>query len=184
MGADGSANWETNDEEAGVGIFQAIDRLGVQAQEAGGFMFCEGPGSVLGIRTAAAAIRTWCALRPRVVHSYLSLALVAHGLGRPEVSVIADARRESWHRFDLNRGLARIATDELRGELITPENFRHWSTPPANVKSAPYLLSDLLPRLLNHNVFQATDAPDAFLHEDPSYARWTPHIHRAPEKRP
>ena len=30
------------------------------------------------------------------------------------------------------------------------------------------------------DLFRPTDAPDAFLHEEPSYATWTPQIHRAP----
>ena len=33
---------------------------------------------------------------------------------------------------------------------------------------------------IDADLFRATDAPDAFLHEEPSYATWTPQIHRAP----
>ncbi len=61
-----------------------------------------------------------------------------------------------------------------------PDGFRHWSTLPAGVTGTPYVLADLLPKVADRDLFRATDAPDAFLHEEPSYATWTPQIHRAP----
>jgi hypothetical protein len=30
-------------------------------------------------------------------------------------------------------------------------------------------------------LFRQTEEPDAFLHEEPSYAMWTPQVHQAPE---
>ena len=63
-----------------------------------------------------------------------------------------------------------------------PEGFRHWSTLPAGVTRTPYVLADLLPAVADHDLFRATDAPDAFLHEEPSYVTWTPQIHRAPAR--
>src|SRR5205085_2213208 len=72
--------WQHSAEEAGVGIFQAIDALNRDVGDAGAFVFCDGPGSILGIRTAAMAIRTWNVLKPRPVFAYSSLAVVAHAL--------------------------------------------------------------------------------------------------------
>ena len=180
-GAAGTANWTTSSEEAGIGVFQCIEHLAIDPQTVGAFVFCEGPGSVLGIRTVAMAIRTWCMLKPRPVFAYASLGLVAQVLARPEVGVIADARRDSWHHFQLGRGLRRLGAGELGGALVMPEGFRHWSPLPAGVERVPYRLADLLPRVPDADLFHATDAPDAFLHEEPSYVIWTPQIHRAPE---
>jgi tRNA threonylcarbamoyladenosine biosynthesis protein TsaB len=101
-------------------------------------------------------------------------------LGRPEVNVIADARRETWHSFTLRGGLRRLETSALAGELAMPEGFRHWSQPPPQVALVPYLLADLLPPVIDAPLFRASEAPDAFLHEEPRYAMWTPQIHRAP----
>lgn len=186
LGADGAARtarWVTSSEEAGIGVFQCIEQLAIEPLGMGAFVFCEGPGSVLGIRTVAMAIRTWCMLKPRPVFACASLAIVAHALGRVEAGVIADARRDSWHHYQLGRGLRRLAAGELSGELVMPENFRHWSPLPAGVERVPYSLADLLslPRVADADLFHATDAPDAFLHEEPSYVTWTPQIHRAPE---
>jgi tRNA threonylcarbamoyladenosine biosynthesis protein TsaB len=178
------AAWATSDDEASVAIFRCVEKLGVNLDEVGAFVFCEGPGSVLGIRSVAMAVRTWCAVKPRPVFAYASLAIVAHTMGRAEVSVIADARRESWHLYQIGRGLRRVALQELSGEMVMPENFRAWSEVPPNVTRVPYSLADRLPRVLDADVFHATEAPDAFLHEEPSYVTWTPQIHRAPGERP
>jgi tRNA threonylcarbamoyladenosine biosynthesis protein TsaB len=125
-------------------------------------------------------LRTWQLFAARPIFAYCSLALVAHALDRAEVGIIADARRDSWHHYRLGGSLRRVAAGELGGELAMPENFRHWSEPPANITRMPYVVSDLLPRAAHADLFHATDAPDAFLHAPPNYATWTPQIHRAP----
>jgi tRNA threonylcarbamoyladenosine biosynthesis protein TsaB len=180
--AEGAARWQASDAEAGVAIFRGVEQLGLNPQEAGAFVFCEGPGSILGIRTAATALRTWHMLRPRPVFAYQSLALVAHALGDARATIIADARRESWHHCALGRGLRRSPAAELTGPLLMPEGFRHWSTLPPAVASTPYVVGDLLARTREIELLRATDAPDAFLHEEPSYATWTPQVHRAPAR--
>lgn len=178
--ADGSSEWQASDEEAGVGLFACLEKLSLRPEGAAAFVFCEGPGSVLGIRTAAMAIRAWCVLQPRPVFAYSSLALVAHALADPSAAVIADARRESWHHFQLGRGLRRIPMSELTGDVIMPEHFRNWSLLPPNVRRTPYSVDELLTAAPDADLFRETPSPDAFLHEEPSYVTWTPRIHQAP----
>lgn len=177
--ADGAATWQVSGDESGVALFQGIDKLGLDPQAMQSFIFCDGPGSVLGIRTAAMALRTWCALRPRRVFAYSSLAVVAHAWGEPDLGVIADARRDTWHHYQIGRGLRRVPQAELSGRLVMPDPFRHWSTLPPGVTRVPYVLSDLLPKIGDADLLRETSAPDAFLHEEPSYVTWTPQIHRA-----
>lgn len=177
---EGPPQWRSTEAEAGIGVFACLEALDQPVEAAGAFVFCEGPGSILGIRTTAMALRTWQVLAARPVFAYCSLAVVAHAIGRPEVGVIADARRDSWHHYRLGDHLRRVAPAELSGELVMPENFRHWSALPAGVRLVPYLLPDLLPRVGDAPLFAPADAPDAFLHEEPSYATWSPQIHRAP----
>ncbi len=176
--------WAASEDEAGVGIFSCIEELGVDLERIAAFAFCDGPGSVLGVRTAAMALRTWAMLKPRPLFGYCSLALVAQALGRPEVAVIADARRDAWHHFQIGRGLRRVSTTELgQRECVMPEHFRHWTPLPAHVTRLPYAVAELWPRVREFNLFLPTEAPDAFLHEEPSYATWLPKIHRAPGER-
>jgi tRNA threonylcarbamoyladenosine biosynthesis protein TsaB len=180
VAGDGRGRWATSKEEAGVGVFACLEELAVDPQAVPGYLFCDGPGSILGVRTVAMALRTWRVLAPKPMYAYGSLALVAHGLSRPEVGVIADARRDAWHLYQIGRGLRRVAAAELPAELATPEHFRSWAPLPKNAATVPYSLAELLPRLADADLFHPTTEPDAFLHEEPSYVTWTPQIHRAP----
>jgi tRNA threonylcarbamoyladenosine biosynthesis protein TsaB len=174
--------WASRPDEAGVGIFECLDELDAEIDSARSFAFCEGPGSILGIRISAMAIRTWNALRPRPTFGYFGLAVVAQAMGRPEVTVIADARRGQWHRMALGGALGRVPASELGGDLATPEGFRHWDPLPPNTVQTPYRLADLFARqpVADADLFRTADSPDAFLHQEPSYAKWVPHIHSAP----
>ena len=184
----GAARWAVADEEAGVALFRGIESLRVDLAQVRGFAFCEGPGSILGIRTAAMALRTWTALAARPVFAFRSLELVAYDLARrspaENFSAIADARRSMWHCVEVYAGatrpLRRVTATELTGVLFMPEHFRTWATKPAETRTTGYDLATLLPRVSEADLFRATDAPDAFLHEDPSYLTWTPRIHSAP----
>lgn len=186
--ADGRARWAAADDEAGVALFRGIESLGVEIAAVRAFAFCEGPGSILGIRTAAMALRAWNVLAPRPVFAFRSLEAVAHDLAQrgagEDFSVIADARRETWHCVEVRGGavglLRRATAAELQGTLFMPENFRAWSAPPPGTQRAGYDLAALLPRVAGAELFRATDAPGAFLHEDPGYKIWTPRIHGAP----
>jgi tRNA threonylcarbamoyladenosine biosynthesis protein TsaB len=185
--ADGTARWTATDGEAGVALFRGVESLGVDLAQVRAFAFCEGPGSILGIRTAAMALRTWNMLAPRPLFAFRSLEIVAHDLVRrgsiENFSVIADARRKTWHCVGVRAGtigpLQRVNAAELTGPLFMPENFRTWAALPAETRTTSYDLATLLPRVVEMDLFHATDEPDAFLHEDPSYQTWTPSIHRA-----
>jgi tRNA threonylcarbamoyladenosine biosynthesis protein TsaB len=180
LAADGTGDWATSTEEAGVGVFQCLEQLKVHPGYVGAFIFCDGPGSVLGIRTVAMALRTWSMLTPRPLFAYHSLAVVAQALNRPGVQIIADARRDAWHCLTVGETLRRVPTAGLGNEFMMPEGFRHWTPLPAGLRLTPYSLATLLPQIMDEDLFRVTEAPDAFLHEEPSYVTWTPQIHRAP----
>jgi tRNA threonylcarbamoyladenosine biosynthesis protein TsaB len=172
--------WASSEAEAGVSVFRCIEELRVSPPEAASIVFCDGPGSILGIRTVAMAIRAWSVLKSTPAFSYHGLELVAHALGRADLTLIADARRDSWHSIKLGSPLHRVQTTELTGELVTPDGFRNWTPLPATATRVPYVLADLVPRILDVDLLKATEAPDAFLHEEPNYVTWTPKVHRAP----
>ncbi|HEY1107144.1 MAG TPA: peptidase M22 [Opitutaceae bacterium] len=175
----GAGRWAASEEESGIAIFRGIEQLGVDVAAAGAFVFCDGPGSILGIRTVAMALRAWTTLKPRPIFAYTSLAVVAHAQPEPELTVIADARRDAWHTFRRGHGLHRLPTAGLAGALAMPEGFRHWTPLPPGVRLTPYSVGDLLDGTAEHDLLRSTSAPDAFLHEEPSYVTWTPQIHRA-----
>ena len=168
-----SGRWTESSAEAGEGLFRCLDALGVDPATVPAFAFCEGPGSILGIRTAAMAIRTWSALTPRPCYHYQSLAVVATALADPMIAVVADARRESWHVYRAGAPLRRVPAAELTGPCVMPEGFRRWSNPPAGLASHPYRLQGLFarPEVAGADLFTATNTPDAFLHEEPEIGR-------------
>ena len=180
--------WQIEEAEAGTAVFSCTEKLladsNLTIASLSAYAFCEGPGSVLGIRTSAVALRTWRVLNPAPAYAYQSLTLAAHALASPEVNVIADARRDSWHVQQLGKPLRRVPTAELTGECVMPDGFRHWTPLPANLGRMPYDLSALFarPDLLDADLFHASAEPDAFQHEEPSYVTWTPQVHQAPPR--
>jgi tRNA threonylcarbamoyladenosine biosynthesis protein TsaB len=172
--------WSSSTEESGIGIFRCLEDLKRPVSEARSFVYCDGPGSILGIRTVAMAIRAWTSAQPRAVFAFHSLELVARFQGNPALTVIADGRRDLWHCASKNTGLKRVPTSDLGGELALPDGFRTWSALPPNLSVVPYDLPTMFSQSLDFAGFTATESPDAFLHEEPAYATWTPRVHRAP----
>ncbi len=179
---DGEPRWACRQADAGAGLFQGLEDLGVDIDSVGAFAFCAGPGSILGVRSAAAAVRAWNVLSGRPTFAYLSLEVVARALADPDLSILCDARRGLWHRYTLAGGLERVAAASLSGPTATPEGFRHWEPLPAGTRTVPYDLGRLLgiPSVLEAPLLRPAAEPDAFLHQEPAYAEWVPQIHRAP----
>jgi len=186
------SRWRSVEDEAGTGLFTATERLlaeaGTGLDEVAAFVFCEGPGSMLGTRTVAMALRTWQVLKPRPVYAYQSLAVAARGAWTQQArafAVIADARRDTWHVQTLDSdgrlaSLQRVSAGELpAGELLTPENFRAWAQPPRPAAVCSYDLAKIFSALADGDHFRATDAPDAFQHEAPEYKKWSAQVHSA-----
>ncbi len=190
--ADGPACWHRADDEAGTALFSGTEAVlkaaGLKLAAVGAFVFCEGPGSMLGTRTVAMALRTWQVLQPRPAYAYQSLAVAgrfAWTLAPRNFAVMADARRDTWHLQAVDADgrlspLRRIAATELPArELLTPENFRAWATPPRPAAPCSYDLARIFPAISGDNLFCLVDAPDAFQHEAPAYKKWSAQVHRA-----
>lgn len=182
------AEWRFTErsQEAGEALFDCFNALGLQVRAVDAFAFCEGPGSILGIRTVAALIRTWCAFQAKPVFAYRSLDLLAWSYAEPDTGYIADARRDYWHlvRTDASgrpSPLRRVRLTELPSRLRMPSTFRSWATLPPELVMIPYQLSALLPRVIHAPLLHAQAEPDAFQVEPTDYVRWSPAIHRAPQ---
>ena len=190
--SDAPARWHRTDDEAGTGIFAGTDALlreaGLKVADLGAFVFCEGPGSMLGTRTIAMALRTWQVLKPRPAYAYQSLAVAGRyaWTQTPRArAVIADARRDTWHVQVVGADgtlppLQRMAANELpAGELLTPENFRAWAPPPRPAAQCSYDLAKIFAALGTDDLFRPVAAPDAFQHEAPEYKKWSASVHSA-----
>jgi len=176
----GDGRWASSDREAGIGVFLCLKELDVDPSAAAAFIFCEGPGSLLGIRTAAMALRAWNVITPKPMFSYRSLELTAHAENEPNLTLIADARRDAWHTVSIGTPLRRVPAAELPANLAMPDGFRNWTPLPSAVRRVSYSLRDNLPLVMDADLLRRTELPDAFLHEEPVYVAWSPRIHRAP----
>jgi tRNA threonylcarbamoyladenosine biosynthesis protein TsaB len=187
--------WKQSPEEAGQSLFanteSCLREAGCNLDDVGAFVFCEGPGSMLGIRTAAMAIRTWQSVKHRPAYRYQSLVLLAVELRRASAtlpfSVVADARRDTWHCVSVpdpagaGPTLRRVNAGDLAasGEtLYQPASFRAWVSPPRATLNCEYEAARLFAAHAHLDLLTATDAPDAFQYEAPVYKKWSAQVHR------
>lgn len=185
------AKWRDSTEEAGRSIFICAELVLKESQRSidgiGALVFCEGPGSMLGVRTVAMALRTWRVLKSRPVFAYQSLAVAGRAEwtlhGARNFSIVADARRDSWHCQAVATDgamapLHRVAAVDLPdGEITTPENFRTWSVPPRPFGSCSYDLEKIFAALGEGDFFREVEDPEAFQHEAPEYKKSPARIH-------
>jgi tRNA threonylcarbamoyladenosine biosynthesis protein TsaB len=187
-----STIWSTPEGEASLAVFsgtsEVLKKSGLRIEDVDAFLFCEGPGSMLGTRTIAMALRTWQTLKPRPAYAYQSLAVAARAEWKRQprnFTVIADARRDTWHVQSIDAAgtltpLQRKSPAELpSGERLTPANFRAWSELPAGTVECGYDIAAIMGHLTDADLFHLAANPDAFQHETPDYKKWSAQIHSA-----
>ncbi len=190
--------WRSSTDEAGKALFALTDETlraaSLTLADVRAFVFDAGPGSMLGTRTVAMALRTWQALAPRPAYQFQSLTLLAYELARAGQSgaVIADARRDTWHVVEFNSpdrvsSLRRVPTTELAATvtpLWQPAAFRAWGKSPRATQDRAFDLALLFVAHADVDLFAATDTPDAFQHEAPEYKKWSAQVHSAATANP
>lgn len=184
--------WRRAKSEAGVGIFTAMDALLRQAQvgvdDLRSITFCDGPGSLLGIRIAAMAIRTWSAIRANTaleVFSWRSLELAAIELlaegNKPPFVVIADARRASWHVLVVDTDgeigeITRVSSESPRPpheRVFAPRAFPHRQPLPLQAQLVDYEPEKLWRAVLRRpRLLRRCASPEAFMTQMPEYRKW------------
>lgn len=177
------------------GIFSASTRA-CPHLDAAGFLFCEGPGSILGIRIAAIAVRGRNALeKPIPVFSFQSLRLVATLIARAfpkekNFVVLAESRMNAWNILRCQNGVPEADFHELKtAELNTLAEEKIFVLPqrrsqPPPVSNVPVNPTTLLrndPAVFSDcpNLLHRCENPDATNTAPASgYTKWTPERHR------
>lgn len=198
--------WRAFDEEkspALEGIFVATEKV-LGSRMPAGFIFCAGPGSILGIRIAAMAIRAWCACRwhasvPVLAYQSLRLhvALITRAFPQEkDFAVLAESRLNCWNVLGVRAGAPEKKICEIKSDVLAqsvPEKVfllpqRRAGTPTLNAPATPFSPARFLEN--DAAVFAETpalltpcdEAPDALNTADPdSYAKWTPARHKSPD---
>jgi tRNA threonylcarbamoyladenosine biosynthesis protein TsaB len=166
----------------------------VTFENLGGYFYVEGPGSVLGLRLAAMAIRAWqtddAALavgQPRPVWACGSLhvaAAVALAANAPlPFAVFTEARQGHWHVLEVKD------TDTSNINSLTPREVgehslpagplfylparKAWHTPPARAQTLPAGLRDHPEVLAQAKLLRAVAMPVPYTGAEPEYKKWT-----------
>lgn len=180
------------------GLFPAVETVLKQSKcsldQIHSYIYCEGPGSVLGLRLCAMAIETWQRLfrNNSQLYAYNTLELAAHSClnDEPDVSealIISDWKKGVWNALYIRESqIGRIDTvkDETleawTGRLFHLPQRKGWQSPPPAAKT---LVHDPL-RLNNlHNrpsFLRPTKTVELYNSGKHAFQKWTPSRHRAP----
>lgn len=173
----------------------ALHATGFSLGDIASVAFCRGPGSMLGARTAAMAIRSWQAIGlqgSQRLYAYNSLQAaaclaVASPLAPESGSVVTDARRSTWNLLpfpaDPNCPLELLSTEALeqRSEpLVTFKEFPTWTPTEARLLSLPYQPVSLF---LNEGFtpfLKPVETATPLVIRTSDYKKWDARIHSAP----
>ena len=165
----------------------ALRQAGLALADIRSFAVCVGPGSILGIRIAALAARTWATLEPRPIFVWESLAAVAQaalaaGQARP-FAVALESRLKRWNALPVAPDGALGAPAELEPEQVAALGLPIVSTaepasalfPSAQVVPTPWAA---LPTLFATTDLLRAEAKPEALNPAATFATWDGERHR------
>lgn len=167
-----NGNWlafyEGEDESLNA-IFKGSDKClkdsHCKLEELDGFLICEGPGSILGLRLVIMAVKTWCSyapLRQSKVYHYRSLEVAARLLSIQKIKhplhVISDFKKDKWNLLTINKDQSFQKSRHVSAQSLKdlPESLwyihqrKNGYPPPVEVNEFKYSLK-LLPTLLGED---------------------------------
>lgn len=168
-----------------------LNQTNLNLKDLGGYLFCEGPGSMLGIRISAMAVNTWRCM-PGMDHplfSYRSMDLAALQIATKEqiddLSLVTRLRRKAFIQTDWSKqnGFSDpyiVSDSELAGQS---GNLRELAlkdpTDTSSAGSVPYSIESL-PEILRRDELPiyAVDSAAPFQIQKPEYQRWQGERHR------
>jgi tRNA threonylcarbamoyladenosine biosynthesis protein TsaB len=197
LSEDGS--WLAQSEQTGTpleSLFPCVEAVLASARlslpELRGFIYCEGPGSVLGLRLCAMAIETWSRLSPDSAHifAYNSLQLTAAliGIDAPATEnalLVSDWKKDAWNAVTIKNGQAgqTDAIDDAsmaarNGPLYHLPQRKGWQKPPADAIPVEYSPARLLEVLGRPGLLRATSGVPLYAAGVNTFQKWTPDRHR------
>ena len=201
VGVKPSANelvWEASEEDPSKSLFtlirKVLQKTGLGLSQIGSVAFCEGPGSMLGIRTATMTLRAWKAIKlPATKHlfAFSSLAIGGRLLETMERSseeclLIIDARRDSWHAIPYptppDAEIEIIENEKLASEsrtLVTLDSFACWTKTDAKLVSIPYLPQTAFENDLAFGHLRSVAEATPLSIRPSDFKKWIPKIHSA-----
>lgn len=153
----GTLSYRTSEEDASLSLFPLIKgflkEFDWQLSQITSIAFCEGPGSMLGIRTAIMGIRSWQGaglIEDKPIYSFSSLRIGAELVCKSSETedsflVITDARRNSWNTLRVD-GQSTQPVQIVENSVIEEESiplfsfkeFPTWTHSQAKIDLIPY----------------------------------------------
>jgi tRNA threonylcarbamoyladenosine biosynthesis protein TsaB len=151
------------------------------------FALCVGPGSVLGIRIAALAVRSWSALEPRPIFIWESLAGIARSaltVGEQGPFLVAvESRLKRWHALEVSADGSLGAPFEAEAAQLNSSGHRVLASSDAAAGvltshvAVPHPWSALPTFFAQSGFLRAESRPDA-LNVANDFATWSGERHR------
>ena len=149
------------------------------------YAVCIGPGSMLGIRVSAMAVRTWATLYQRPIYVWESLKLLAeHALAqgvKVPFAAINESRLKRWNLLAVKSADSLEPTVELEVDEVNAKGLalviNHSAEPFPNAKVMDDVWSHLPKLFLKKECLKLEPKPDA-LNPAADYALWSGERHR------
>lgn len=172
-----------------------IHQQNLTIQTIQGFIYCMGPGSILGIRLSIMAIKTWCAIHKNskfCVLSFNSLAMAALATSEnlvsdeSEFAVISEWKKDHWNGVEVNalKQISQIEvwdrkkTESYQNPLFLLPQRKQWTQNLKNIISVSYDLSLLNCPEVRMKVLQPMKNWEIYTPEVKDYVKWSQNRHR------
>jgi tRNA threonylcarbamoyladenosine biosynthesis protein TsaB len=174
-------------------VEEALRAADLRLADIRGYLYCEGPGSVLGLRLCAMAIETWTRLHPASaqLQKYNSLRLCALSLlqDAPDLEdalIVADWKKGAWNALKITGGTAgsaEVIDDEALaawgGALYHLPQRKGWQSPPAGAETLAYDPARIAELRAHPQLLQPTEGVQLHNTGINTFQKWTPTRHRA-----
>jgi tRNA threonylcarbamoyladenosine biosynthesis protein TsaB len=197
LGDSGWMAYQQKDGETGSVLFETVKQLlfecRLSLQDIRSFAYCEGPGSTLGIRINAMALRTWNQLTeiPRPIYAYRSLGAAAvlrkqNDPGAEIFAVLSDLRKDFWNglKVDSNKAPGTIGTvtakelESWPGQRFFIQQRIHSPGLPKGAAPLDYHLESMPAAKAFPELLRPVDQPTVFQTTQTTFKQWTPSRHR------
>lgn len=179
------------------GVEVSLKMAGMELEEVTGFAYCEGPGSLLGVRVVAMAIRGWMeleAFKDKGVYVYnsfeVSLELIKK-LYDPDGSyyIVSGSRKGVWNILGSKEkdSIHEIEDGELkklRGDLwYFKQRKLIFEEGDLNLREFDYNLENCAESFKEKRLLRLMEEPDVLFVREPEYVKWDSKRHQMEEKK-
>jgi len=159
---------------------RTLKEANVALKDIDGICYCEGPGTLLGLRLSAMAVNAWHVLlgRDKPVALYAYKSLTAAGLSNLQADyIISPFRRENYNCYSVKRGELKLidadTAKQLEGTVLYLQQRRLKQEIPAEWTPANYSPKAFPEICQSEGFLRAVDLADAWVPEETEYVRWT-----------